>query len=107
MDETKGQVKHRKKPASQDEEPPPESEQQDDTQPEVVNRSSADPLYDESSGTIPENEAGIIRDFVSKINLVIGISAMVVIGYRYSLYIHTLHENDMWFSEIRVMLGNR
>ena len=29
---------------------------------------------------------------------------MLVLAYQWSRYLHTLHENDLWFSEIMVSI---
>ena len=38
----------------------------------------------------------------SRINLVIGVIVALLIGFMYARYIRDLHENDMWFSNIKV-----
>lgn len=37
----------------------------------------------------------------SRINLVIGVIVALLIGFMYARYIRDLHENDMWFSNIK------
>ena len=49
------------------------------------------------------NEGGVtMGSIVSGINTVIGIAVLVVVGYKWSNYLQQLHENQMFFSEIKV-----
>ena len=49
------------------------------------------------------NEGGVtMGSIVSGINTVIGIAVLVVVGYKWSNYLQQLHENQMYFSEIKV-----
>ena len=49
------------------------------------------------------NEGGVtMGSIVSGINTVIGIVVLVVVGYKWSNYLQQLHENQMFFSEIKV-----
>ena len=50
-----------------------------------------------------DNEGGVtMGSIVSGINTVIGIAVLVVVGYKWSNYLQQLHENQMFFSEIKV-----
>lgn len=49
---------------------------------------------DESKGLSP----------LSVANLILGASIAFAVGVRYAFYIHELHENDMWFSNIGVSI---
>ena len=49
------------------------------------------------------NEGGItMGTIVSGINTAIGIVVLVAVGYKWSNYLQQLHENQMFFSEIKV-----
>ena len=49
------------------------------------------------------NEGGVtMGSIVSGINTVIGIVVLVAVGYKWSNYLQQLHENQMFFSEIKV-----
>ncbi|XP_023930612.1 probable C-mannosyltransferase DPY19L3 [Lingula anatina] len=48
-----------------------------------------------------EATESVLNMHLSKINFACGLLIMLFIGYKYALYTKTLHENDMWFSNIR------
>ena len=35
-------------------------------------------------------------------NTLVGFTVMIILCYKWSNYLQTLHENDMWFSNIKV-----
>ena len=41
-------------------------------------------------------------DIVTVINIIIGLAAMIALGYTHAVYMSTIHENWMWFSNIKV-----
>ena len=41
--------------------------------------------------------------FTSTVSCMTGVAIMVILCYRYRIYIQTLHENYMWFSNIKVV----
>ena len=45
-----------------------------------------------------------VSDILMAFNSIIGYLVMIVLSYQFSHYLYTLHENDLWFSEI--MVGN-
>jgi hypothetical protein len=49
-----------------------------------------------------EDSRPIIQDFLCWVNILIGLVVMVLLAQRYSLYLKSLHENEMWFSNIQV-----
>ena len=43
-------------------------------------------------------------DLASAASTIAGSLVMLVLAYQWSRYLHTLHENDLWFSEIMVSI---
>lgn len=43
----------------------------------------------------------------SLVVFLVGIYTAVHLGYQYAVYAKLLHENDMWFSNIKVILGEQ
>ncbi|XP_060558912.1 probable C-mannosyltransferase DPY19L3 isoform X2 [Ruditapes philippinarum] len=41
------------------------------------------------------------EDIVTVVNVIIGIAAMIALGYTHAVYMSTIHENWMWFSNIK------
>lgn len=44
----------------------------------------------------------IVEDFLSWINIIVGLLVMVILARNYMLHLKLLHENQMWFSNIKV-----
>ena len=42
------------------------------------------------------------RPLISASNKMIGLLVMMYLAHKWSNYLQTLHENDMWFSNIKV-----
>ena len=60
-------------------------------------------VTDTTNASSPDEMAAkfnLKRHMINKANTCFGIVVMLVISYKYSLYLKQLHENDMWFSEI-------
>ncbi|XP_033096192.1 probable C-mannosyltransferase DPY19L3 isoform X2 [Anneissia japonica] len=58
---------------------------------------------DQSEDETLEDEAvtaDVLTWFLKTLSLVVGTALVILIGYHYSLYIWTLHENRLWFSKI-------
>ena len=51
---------------------------------------------------VAENRDRILWNVLSWLNLIFGIVLAFYIGFRYAKYTRDLHENDMWFSNIKV-----
>lgn len=47
------------------------------------------------------SSAGVNDDIVQVLNVIIGIAAMIALGYTHAVYMSTIHENWMWFSNIK------
>ncbi|KAK2139918.1 hypothetical protein LSH36_1558g00044 [Paralvinella palmiformis] len=45
----------------------------------------------------------IVEDFLSWINIIVGLLVMVILARNYMLHLKLLHENQMWFSNIKNM----
>lgn len=64
-----------------------------------------------SKVTVPEpasvnnygREVEADRSFYTWINIVVGLIAMTACGYIHALFMYTLHENNMWFTNIQVI----
>ena len=50
----------------------------------------------------PQERASALTRFLGWVSFVIGITLMVVAGLKHAAYMYTLHENDLWFSNIKV-----
>ena len=51
---------------------------------------------------VAEDRDRILWKVISWANFFIGVAIAFYIGYKYAKYIRGLHENDMWFSNIKV-----
>ena len=51
---------------------------------------------------VAENRDRILWNVLSWLNLIFGIVLAFYIGFKYAKYTRDLHENDMWFSNIKV-----
>jgi len=45
-----------------------------------------------------KKETGLFE--LGMVNQLVGLSVMIVLAYKYSYYLHQLHENELWFTEI-------
>ena len=44
----------------------------------------------------------VLWAFLRGVNVAVGVTVMVVLGYVHANFMATIHENDMWFSNIKV-----
>lgn len=56
---------------------------------------------------VAENRDRILWSVLSWLNLIFGIVLAFYIGFKYAKYTRDLHENDMWFSNIKVKWNQR
>ena len=59
-------------------------------------------LSEKSPDDQSEGGSKILSDFFAWINILVGLVVMVVVAQNYSLHLKLLHENQMWFSNIKV-----
>ena len=57
---------------------------------------------DNSAATKMEAIKSKWKPLVYSVNNMVGLLVMVYLGHQWSNYLQTLHENDMWFSNIKV-----
>lgn len=50
------------------------------------------------------NECYNGHSWISVLHFMFGTCLMVMITFKYSVYIKTLHENNLWFSKLKVSL---
>ncbi|XP_070581349.1 protein C-mannosyl-transferase DPY19L3-like [Ptychodera flava] len=62
---------------------------------------STDQSEDGVSHDEMDDNANIVWQFSSQLSIVIGIAVAIFIAYGYAVYIWTLHENRLWFSNIQ------
>ena len=66
------------------------------------------PGYDHHHGCSHLDEdvdsQSVVNEFLSWVNILVGLVVMVTLALRYSLHLKQLHEAEMWFSNIKVNL---
>ncbi len=51
-----------------------------------------------------EEKTSALSSFRDAVSVMIGLTGMVILAYLHTNYMHTLHENYLWFSQIKVIL---
>ena len=44
-------------------------------------------------------------DLADRVSCIVGVVILMTIGWCHAIYMKTLHENDLWFSNIKVCLS--
>ncbi len=50
----------------------------------------------------PAPESSTVWTFLSLMNSVLGVGVMLALGFTHAYFMATIHENDMWFSNLQV-----
>ena len=51
---------------------------------------------------VAEERDRVFWKVLSWVNVFLGIAIALYVGFKYAKYVRDLHENDMWFSNIKV-----
>jgi len=54
----------------------------------------------DASKNVPDEKAAARGFLLTGANTVLGLVVMVLLSYKFSYYLHQLHDNELWFSEI-------